>query len=357
MIPENSPRLRGFHQGLAAKQPSDRVFPAHGSSLMFPAVSQLLPAAARFCRQVVPPVVATLIAAGLIQAYNRTFSTHVQQPRMAALHLEANAADGTTAPITTVGMTRPPAPPAAAVTETITIHEDTAEPDRLWDKDAKEEAGKDQTVRLAAEPAPVPAAKTVAQAPRAEPKPEVRAEPRFERSRVAAVELAQPIVRAPAPVIVAVPPSVVSPPTVAPVVGAMPAVQDQRPQIQQAYPPYQVQQPPYQQHSSYPQPQYPQPAYQQPQYPQPTYQQQPAYQPPPVVMGTPPMVTVPDRARPAQPQPQQPIEEAQAAEPRPQGAIGTFVNAFKPSNWFARAREFGDKIEQAGNDILPSIRQ
>jgi hypothetical protein len=29
----------------------------------------------------------------------------------------------------------------------------------------------------------------------------------------------------------------------------------------------------------------------------------------------------------------------------------------KPSTWFAHAREFGQKIEDAGNDILPSIRQ
>jgi hypothetical protein len=65
-------------------------------------------------------------------------------------------------------------------------------------------------------------------------------------------------------------------------------------------------------------------------------------------MGSPRVVTVPDRAN------ARPPEEAQAP---PQGAMAKFVNALKPSTWFARAREFGDKIEQAGNDILPSIRQ
>src|SRR5947208_3337451 len=81
---------------------------------MIAAASHLVPLAARFCRQIVPPVLATLIAAGLISAYNRAFSGQLQQPRMSALHA-ANAADGTSAPITTVGMTKPPPPPAPAV--------------------------------------------------------------------------------------------------------------------------------------------------------------------------------------------------------------------------------------------------
>jgi hypothetical protein len=270
---------------------------------MFSAASQLVPLATKFCRQVVPPVVATLIAAGLISAYNHAFSGHLQQPRMAALHAAENAAPQA-ASITTVGMTKPPPAP---VTETITIVEDEATPERLWEKDAKEEAGKDQApIKLAAEPAPAPV-RTVAPAPRIEPKYEPRPDARFE-PRVAAVELAQPVApvaRAPVPAIIAVPPSVVAPPTTAPVVAAMPT-QEQR---------------------------------------------QPQYQPPPVVMGTPPMVTVPDKpvAR--------PVEETQAEPPRPQGPFGTFVNVFKPSNWFARAREFGEKIEAAGNDILPNIRQ
>ena len=201
---------------------------------MLAATSQLVPIAVKFCRQIVPPVVATLIAAGLISAYNRTFSTHLQQPRMSALHSEANAADGTTAPITTVGMTKPPAPPAAPVTETITIYEEAIEPERLAEKDAGEEAGKDQSaIKFAADPAPAPV-RTANPAPRAEPKSEPPIEPR----RVASVELTQPIVRAPAPVIVAVPPPVVAPPARAPVVAAMPASDQRPPQYPQPYSPY-----------------------------------------------------------------------------------------------------------------------
>jgi hypothetical protein len=99
--------------------------------------------------------------------------------------------------------------------------------------------------------------------------------------------------------------------------------------------------------------------------------------PPPVIVAAPaatgipagnpneaPMVTVPDRPRAMQPQqqpypvdPQTQNNEQQAQQQQPQGPIGTFVNAMKPSNWFARAREFGERIEAAGNDILPTIRQ
>ena len=305
---------------------------------MFTGTSQFLPAAARFCRQIVPPVIATLIAAGLISTYNRSFSGHLSQPRMGGLN-DVTAADGTTAPITTVAMTKAPAAPTAPVTETITIHEEVIAPERLWEKDAKEEAGKDQTpIKLAADPPPAPL-RTASPAPKPEPKVEPRAEPH----RVAAVEIAQPVVRA--PVIVAVPPAVVAPPTSAPVVAAMPGMQEQRPrQVPRPYPP---------QVHPYPQPYQPYPP-QAHQYPQPQVQQypQPQYQPPPVIVGTPPMVTVPDRPN------ARPLEQAQAQPARPaQGAFGTFVHVLKPSTWFAHAREFGQKIEDAGNDILPSIRQ
>src|SRR4029077_20149424 len=179
VVLQNSSRLRGFDQGLAAKPPShpSNYHPAHGEYLMFPAVSQLVPLAVKSCRQIIPPVIATLIAAGLISAYNRAFSTHVQQPRMSALH-EVAAADGTTAPITTVGMTKPPALPAPPVTETITIYEEVAAPERLAEKEAGEESGKDQSpVRLAAEPPPAPAPVRAASPPaRGEPKAEPRGE-------------------------------------------------------------------------------------------------------------------------------------------------------------------------------------
>src|SRR5437763_32183 len=169
---------------------------------MFPATSQLVPFAVKSCRQIVPPVVATLIAAGLISAYNRTFSAHLQQPRMSTLH-EANAADGTSAPITTVGMTKPPAPPAPAVTETITIYEEALAPERLAEKDSEEEAGKDQSAVKAVETTPASAsAKTAAS--RVDPK----IEPGVEPHHVASIEPAQPVqplVRAPVPVIAGAP--------------------------------------------------------------------------------------------------------------------------------------------------------
>jgi hypothetical protein len=265
---------------------------------MFPAASQLVPFAVKSCRQIVPPVLATLIAAGLISAYNRAFSTHLQQPRMSALH-QAVAAEGATAPITTVGMTKPPAPPAPAVTETITIYEEAVAPERLAEKDAGEEAGKDQSAMKVAEPVAAPAPVRVAN-------PAPRVGPKAEPHRIASLEAAQPVqpvLRAPAPVIVAVAPPVIAPPAAAPVV-VMPAPV------------------------------------------------QPQFQPPPVIAAAPPMVTVPDRAN------ARPIEETQVqAPPRAQGPLGTFVHVMKPSTWFAAAREFGQKIEDTGNDILPSIRQ
>jgi hypothetical protein len=287
------------------------INPAHGEFSMFAAASRLVPLAGKFCRQVVPPVIATLIAAGLIQAYNRTFSGHLTQPRMGALHAEEGPP---AAPITTVGMSKPPAPPMPPVTETITIYEDVIAPERLTDKDAREEAGKDQTVRLAVDPAPAPTpVRTVSPAPRPEPKFEPRPEPH----RVAAVELPQPVIRAPVPVVVAVPPPVVAAPTSAPVVAAMPPAQERV----------------------------------QPQVPPPVIMGTPQY-PPPAIMGAPPVVTVPDRPN------ARPVEEAQVAPPAPpRGAMGTFVHVLKPSTWFAHAREFGEKIEQVGNEILPSIRQ
>jgi len=232
---------------------------------MFAAASRLVPLTVKFCRQVVPPVIATLIAAGLIHAYNRTFSSHLTQPRLSALHAEEGPP---AAPITTVGMTKPPAPPTPPVTETITIHEEAIAPERLAEKDTLEEAGKDQTVRLASEPTPAPApvpVRTASHSPRAEPKFEPRAEPH----RVAAAELPQPVARAPVPEHV---------------------------------------------------------------------------QPPPVV-------TVPDRPD------ARPVEEADVPPAPPRGAMGAFVHVLKPSTWFAHAREFGEKIEQVGNDILPNIRQ
>jgi hypothetical protein len=79
----------------------------------------------------------------------------------------------------------------------------------------------------------------------------------------------------------------------------------------------------------------------------------PVVQAPPPVITAEPVVTVPDRPS------RRPIEDPAADEPppRPQGPIGTLVDTLKPSSLFARARELGEKIEAAGNDMLPTIRQ
>jgi hypothetical protein len=297
--------------------------PAHGGYLMFAAASRLVPLAVKSCRQIVPPVIATLIAAGLISAYNRAFTGHLQQPRLSALHQDtAEAAND------------PVAKPLAPA-EAVAIYDNIPPPARLWEKEAKQESGKDQAIKLA-EPAPAPVRAAV-------PRPE-RSEPRTDHHRVAIVEPA-PLIRAPAPVVaapvvVAAPPPMVSAPGAGPAASALPTVQELR---QPVLPPPQAQ-PHYQQ----PQPQYGQPQYQppQPQSGQPQYQQ-PSRQPPPVITAQP--VTVPDRPRAIEP------AQAEVASP-PQGPIGKIVDTLKPSNLFARAREFGEKIEQAGNDILPNIR-
>ena len=216
---------------------------------MFAAVSRLVPLVAKSCRQIVPPVIATLIAAGLISAYNRAFTGHLQQPRLAALHQ-----DGTEHPSEHVAKPLAPA-------EAVAIYDNIAPPARLWEKEAKQESGKDQAIKVA-EPAPAPVRA-------AAPRPE-KSEPRAEHRRVATGE-PSPVIRTPAPaaaapVIVAIPPPVVAAPTHAPVVSSMPTVQELR---QPVLPPPQAQ-PHYQQ----PHPQYGQPHYQQ-QYAQPPYQQPP----------------------------------------------------------------------------------
>src|SRR5262245_30614433 len=122
---------------------------------MHDAISRLLPATAKFTRQIVPPVIATLIAAGLISAYNRAFTAHMQQPRMAALHQDAEPAS------------EPVARPLIA-TEAVTIYDNIAPPARLWEKEAKQESGKDQAIKLA-EPAPAPARTAAPRLEKSEP--------------------------------------------------------------------------------------------------------------------------------------------------------------------------------------------
>jgi hypothetical protein len=223
----------------------------------------MLAATAKFLRQIVPPVIATLIAAVLIAAFNSAFQTHLTQPRMAAMHPQAGNEPAPTAP--------------AAIAPTLVI-----EPmiDRTADKGVMREAGKDDMVQKLAEPAPpVPVRRTERVA-------ETRPEPRqAEPHAVAAPVIAPAVIAAPV--------------TVAPSVMAAP----------------------------------------------------PARQEPVVVLAEPPMVTVPDRPRPLPP------ELIEGPPAPPQGPFGAIVNTLKPSSLFARAREFGEKIEAAGNEILPSIRQ
>src|SRR4051794_4931208 len=210
--------VRSHRSGLGAREP-----------VMNAAISRLGPAAAKFARQIVPPVIATLIAAGLISGYNRAFSGHLQQPRMAALHKGA------------VELPSEPAKPLGPG-EAVAVYENIAPPSRLWEKEAKQESGKDQTIKVA-EPVRAPA-----------PRPE-RMDPRAEQRRVAAIEPA-PVVRAPvpaiapAPVILAVPPPISAPPGTAPVVASsLPTVQELRQPVLPPPPPqYQYQQ---QQQQSY----------------------------------------------------------------------------------------------------------
>ena len=295
---------------------------------MFAAASRLVPLVVKSCRQIVPPVIATLIAAGLISAYNRAFTGHLQQPRLAALHQ-----DGAEHP------SEPVAKPLAP-TEAVAIYDNIAPPARLWEKEAKQESGKDQTIKVA-EPAPAPVRA-------AAPRPE-KSEPRAEHRRVATGEpsLRDPHARsggwrachrcgpaarcrtagacagrlcdadragaAAAGAAAATGPAALSaahPNTGSRSISSNGAV-------------YQA------------------PSYQPPSYQPPPYQ-------PPVIAAQP--VTVPDRPR--------PVEPAQTETPNPpqQGPIGKFVDTLKPANLLARARDFGEKIEQAGNDILPNIR-
>lgn len=290
-------------------------------------VASLLPAAAKFVRQIVPPVVATLIAAVLIASYNSTFSGHLTQPRMAAMHAGESAAQAAPAPAAKA--VTPAAVPAtkgeAPVTEVITIHEVIEVPERLTDKDARQDAGKDQPeLKVAAvEPAtPQPSNESALQRAAAALERTAPPAPRStEQRRVAAVEHSRP---APAPVVAVQP---------------MPA--QQAPVVQQVP----------QQHA---------PMVSAPPMAAPVVVMAPnaapvAHEPPPVIAASPPMVTVPDKPRAARTEQVEPEAEAQAPARR-EGAFGVVVNNLKPSTWFARAREFGEKLEQVGNDILPNIR-
>ena len=309
---------------------------------MLGTAARFLPAIRNFTRQIVPPVVATLLAAVLIAGYNRAFTGHLVQPRMAAMHSGEALADETPRP---AGI---PAAKPREVTDAVIVPEPVSPQNRVYAKDNEREAAKDDSALKTAaapeaEPAPVEAAAATpapAAAPTpAAPAPVVRAAPKKVEPRV--VER-RPVDPRPygAPVIVSQPP-VETRPYGTPVVVSQPPMAAPAPVIASAP-------------VAAPYPAYP--------------MQQPVAQEPPPVISAKPMVTVPDRPRAAYPQnpaypsnapyetaaPQQDI----AAPAPPQGGpFERFVDTMKPSSIFARMRELGDKIEAAGNDILPSIRQ
>jgi hypothetical protein len=267
----------------------------------------MLAATSKFLRQIVPPVIATLIAALLIAGFNRAFSTHLTQPRLGVLNSRTNAE----VPDERV-MPRPAAVRPAWTAEIV----DEPVPVREWQKGGVREAAKDPIGIRAAEttPAapPAPAVTRRSETRQIEtrhvetrqvesrPAESRQIETRRVESHGLAPVMAVPPVGATPPVVVvapAPPPVVLATPVAPPVVVAAPVRQD--------------------------------------------------------MVAEPPMVTVPDRQRP-QPQPQ---FDERPAQPPQQGTIGTIASTLNPSTWFARAREFGEKIEAVGNDILPNIRQ
>lgn len=288
-------------------------------------LARMGPPTAKFLGQIAPSVIATLIAAGLISGYNHAFSGHLQQPRMAALKTETDATVVDQGP--QVSVVSKPVPAA----EYFANRERAIEPVRVLEKEGGADAGKDQSAMKVADLAPVPQA-----APQVAPQPAPRA----------ATNVANPVPRSapraePAPRVASVP-YVVPPAAPAPVAPMAPPVAAA-----------------------------PAPA------PLPPVAAAPSALPPPVIMAQPPYVNVPDRSYqqrppyeanqraydPNQPRPAydpnqpRPYEAQPEDVPPPQGPLGAIVNNLKPSTWFARAREFGDRIEAAGNDILPNIRQ
>jgi hypothetical protein len=299
---------------------------------MFAASAKFRPALAWFARQIAPSVLATLIAALVIAGYNRAFSGHLQQPRMAALHAAMDKVAGEqTAPTAAEVADTSAKPKPAWTTQVVEIIAPTGDIERSFDKDEGREATKDQSklkvadVAPAAVPAPVaPRAVVARPEPRQESRQELR-EPRAPEPQVVVVDPrgAAPMAPPPGGYLAVQQPAVMPPSQPAPVAAA--------PTIPVARPP--VAQPPV------------------------------AYEPPPVITAAKPMVTVPDRPglRPGYeaPAPGQIQQEAQEQAPAPQrpGMFGAIVDTLKPSSLFRSAREFGDKIEAAGNDILPNIRQ
>jgi hypothetical protein len=305
---------------------------------MLAASAKFRPALAWFARQIAPSMIATLLAALVIAGYNRAFSGHLASPRLSAVRAALER-------------TSEPAVPAVAeadapaklkpvwTTNVVEIIAPTGELERSFDKDEGREAAKDQSKVKVADVTP-PAAAPAAVAPviaapaAAVPAPAAarpvaaRPEPRESRPEPRAVERSyEP--RSFEPRIVGVDPRGGGP-LPAPAMQPMP-----QPAVAAA-----------------------------PIAPPPGAGMPVAQEPPPVITAK-PMVTVPDRPglrpayeaqAPGQVQ-QQAQEQPPAPEPQRQGVLGTIVETLKPSSLFRSAREFGDKIEAAGNDILPNIRQ
>jgi hypothetical protein len=257
--------------------------------------AKFLPVIRNSLRQIVPPVIATLLAAVLIAGYNRAFSGHLMQPRMAAVQGKIGKADEVASP-------SPTAQPRE-VTEAIAVLEAPPVQERIFAKADEREAAKDATPIKIAALVPAPAAAEPVAAPAAAPVRAARkAEPRLVEQR----NEPRPV---PVPVVVAQPPMIAAAPIAAP-----------------------------------------QPMMQQPITAQPVIQD-------PQVIAAKPMVTVPDRPRTASPYETAVPEPEVVAPPPPQGGpLERFVDTLRPSSIFARMREFGDRIEAAGNDILPNVR-
>ena len=242
------------------------------------AAARFLPAIRNFTRQIIPPVVATLLAAVLIAGYNRAFTGHLVQPRMGMLHGDIIGTDEAPRPAGAATAKPREATDAIIVAEPVSVH------NRVFSKDNDREAAKDDTaLKTAAAPAAEPVAVEAA-APAAQPAPAVppappvarapakKAEPRVvERRPVEPRPYGAPVVVSQPPVIVAQPPMAAPAPVIATAPVAAP------------YPGYPM--------------------------------QQPVAQEPPPVIAAKPMVTVPDR-RTRAPYPQNAPYEAAAPEQR-----------------------------------------
>ena len=296
---------------------------------MLGAAARFLPAIRNFTRQIVPPVIATLIAAVLIAGYNRAFTGHLVQPRMGMLHGDIIGTDEAQRPAG-VATAKP-----REATDAIIVAEPVSAQNRVFAKDNDREAAKDDAAlktaapRRAAEPAPVEAARAAPAvraraAGRARPAPRRPSRASSNGVRSSRVRTARRLSSAQPPVIVAQPPMAapgdragdrrgagrrtVSGLSDAAAGRAGAAAGDRR--------------------------------------------QADGDGAGPSARG----VSAERAVSAGRPHRQPPA--SRSPPPPPQGGpLERFVDTMKPSSIFARMREFGDKIEAAGNDILPNIRQ